>query len=248
MHSKSLKLIGAKGLGKKVFKEKKVYNGWFGVGLGSSYYSEENLMLYAEWASEYLQSFLFVVADDIERYNLMAFSDLTEVKALKEARQRGDQKFEMAEKIAARFPHQIEVKRWQELTISHEYQIIYNLLESDYDRLPQLKEHIDATLWANIRAKLDILRGQVGEDEFQKKFRTLVKYAIEELASIIYLAEYHIYPIKIGHKGERVYDNIIEKIYNRHYNHVYSKILPKNQRGFVYLQAEKEQKIKKTFE
>lgn len=232
-----LKFLDAEGLGKKVLDKKRVYNGWFGVGVGSSYYSKANLQLYAQWATEYLNSFLFVVADDIERYNLIVFSNLPEKEALEKAREKGDSKFKMITEIADKFPHQIEAKRWQELTINDEYQSIFNLLNTDYDRISQLKEHIDNTLWANIRTKLEMLKKKVGEREFEKKFRMLVEYAIEEISSIIYLAEFHVYPIKVGHRGERVYDNVIDRIYSKHYNHVHSKILPKSQRGNIYLQV-----------
>ena len=101
-----------------------------------------------------------------------------------------------------------------------------------------LKEDVDNTLWANIRAKLENLRKKIGEKQFNEKFRILVNYALEEISSIIYLCEYDSYPIKIGHKGERVYDNIVDRIYSNYYDKLRNKIQIKNKRGNVYLQVE----------
>lgn len=235
---RELKFIAAEGLGKEVLKGNKKYNGWFGIGLTSKYYSKENLTLYAEWAIKYLNSFLFVIADDIERFNLMGFKGLGDKEALDEARRKGNEKYKIVLEIAEKFPHKVEVKRWQEIEMGGEYKKIFNQLVKDYDELPVLKEHIENTLWANIKTKLELLKGKIGNKEFDKRFRILVKYAISEISSVIYLAEYHVYPIKIGHRGERVYDNVIDRIYSKHYNKVHQKILPKCQRGNIYLQVE----------
>lgn len=233
-----INFLDAEGLGKEVIKGNKNYNGWFGVGLTSKYYSKENLTLYAEWSVKHFNSFMFVIADDIERFNLMGFKGLNEKEALEEARKKGNEKYKMVLEAAEKFPHKVEVKRWQEIEISDEYKIIFNQLDKDYDKLPVLREHIDNTLWANIRTKLESLRIKVGDKEFEKRFRQLVKYAISEISSIIYLGGYHIYPVKVGHKGERVYDKIVDRIYSKHYNKVHQKILPKGQRGNIYLQIE----------
>lgn len=228
--------LDAEGLGKEVIKGNKGYNGWFGVGLTSRYYSEENLTLYTGWAVAHLNSFMFLVADDIERFNLMGFEGLSEKDALQEARKKGDEKYKMLLKIAEKFPHKVEVKRWKEIEVSNEYQKIFKQLDRDYEELPILKRHIEGTIWSNIRNKLELLKKEIGGNEFDKRFRQLIKYAISEISAIIYLGEYHIYPIKIGHKGERVYDNIVDRIYSKHYNKVHQKILPKGQRGNIYLQ------------
>ncbi len=232
-----LKFVDAEGLGKEVINGNKSLNAIFGIGLSSKYYSKENLTLYAKWASEHLNSLLFIIADDVQRYNIMGFDGLNKKEALKKARKIGDEKFLMVKKISDKFPHKVEVKRWAEVTSTSEYKKIFSLLEKDYNKIPELKEHIDNTLWANIRFKLEELKNNVGDKEFKKRFRILVKYAIEEISLIIYLAEYNVYPIKIGHNGERVYDNIVDRIYSKHYNKVHGKILPKNKRGNIYLQV-----------
>lgn len=233
-----LRFLGVEGLGNEVIKGNKTYNGWFGVGVGSKYYSKENLELYAGWAAKYFNSFLFVIADDIEKYNLMAFEDKSEKEALEVARKKGNEKYNELMKIAEKFPHKIQVKRWKELSINDEYNRIFRLLDKDYDSIVQIREHLDNTLWSNIKQKLETLKEEIGENEFKKRFRILVKYAIEEIASIIFLTEFHVFQIKIGHKGERVYDNIVDRIYSKHYNKVHDNILPKNQRGNIYLQVE----------
>ncbi len=235
---KKLKFIDAEGMGKKVIDGDFSLNGFFGIGLSSKYYSQENLNLYAKWASQHFNSFLFIIADDPERYNIMGFEGLAEEKALNESRKKGNIKYEIVSKIAEKFPHKIEVKRWNEITNNSEYNRILKQLIIDYDRIPILKEHMDKTLWANISPKLIELESNLTPKEFEERFRILVNYTIEEIALIVYLGEYHVYPIKLGHKGERVYDNIVDRIYSKHYNKIHQKILPKKQRGNIYLQVE----------
>src|SRR3989344_2866955 len=235
---KKLKFLDAEGMGKKVIDGDHSLNGFFGIGLSSKYYSQENLTLYAKWASQHFNSFLFVIADDPKGYNIMGFEGLSENKALEEARKKGDEKFEIVSKITEKFPHKIEVKRWNEITNNAEYNRILKQLIIDYDGIPILKEHIDNCLWANIEPKLIDLERDVKHKEFEKRFRVLVNYTIEEIALIVYLGEYHVYPIKLGHKGERVYDNVVDRIYSKHYNKIHQKILPIGQRGNIYLQVE----------
>jgi tRNA-dependent cyclodipeptide synthase len=232
-----LNLIDSEGLGKKVIRGEKNFNGFFGVGLGNIYYSETNLSLYAKWASENLNHFIFIVADDLERYNIEGFEGIDTKEAVKMAKNKGQIKYSIIKKITEKFSN-VEVKKWKEITGNSNYQKILLTITKYYQSDLEFKEDINQSLWANIKYKLDELQKKVDTKEFNNRFRILVNYSLEEISIIIYLTEFLNYQIKIGHKGERVYDNIVDRIYGNNFPRIFKELKLKNRRGNIYLQVE----------
>lgn len=234
---KEFVFLGAKGLGKKALEELEKHKAWFGVGLSSQYYSPENLRHYALWASENLSSLRLVIPDQVEKYNLMVFEELSEEEALAQASVKGDKKQEALESILAD-QEKIEIVRWKDFSSTPEYQRVLKHITKYYESSPEFREQVDDSLWESIGPKLRELRLQTREKEFKEKFRILVNYSLEELAAIFYFSEFQQVGIKLGHEGERVYDNIVNRLQGRTFKDAPEELIPTKDRGSIYFQVQ----------
>lgn len=127
--------------------ESKKFNIWIGISLGNSYFSEENVKKYIEWAVKYTKvDVLVVIADKIQAINYEVLDSKSASRSLKLAQKEGNKKFKEIKSILNLLPNeisgQVNVARWEDINKSkyHDYRL--NVICEEFNKKKEFYDYI----------------------------------------------------------------------------------------------------------
>jgi len=230
--AKGLELIEATGLAKDLLEKNetfKPYSSWMGIGTNEKMYPDEMVKNYIRWSSKRSEKFLLVIADDIQIYNLIPFSNKgwDKMKEVGDFRKLAEERKKMMQIwLGAEGISNVDVRGWMEIIDELRMKnpdfncVDYNNQLFDHTRQhnPDLDQAITKIAPKQIpRLFLKMQKEGKGGEELRFGKFVASLYGQNEIFLTWLLAKYGGYPIKVGHEGERVYDELTADILNGKY-------------------------------
>ena len=173
---------------------------WQGIGISSNPNQKKDplsvhLLAYLMESSDYSDRHVIVVPDSPQVFNYIALNGLSKSKAERIANRKGKRRKKDLERICkANGLSNIDVVRWNETRAGHEE--LFEQVHSLYKRKFEVRDAVLSTV-------PDRLKQRTSEVD------TLAGYALEEIAAILSFSG-----VKLGHEGERKYDELATKIHD----------------------------------
>jgi len=193
----------------------KPYNAWMGIGVSKRTYTDEMVLGYAEWGASHSNHFLIIIADDLGVYNRIPFSrkGWNEVNEKEKFRKEGlKRKAELVNLFQENDLSNVEVLTWSEAVAKlasgeRGDQALYleQLLDHQRQHKHQLHQDMIGIVEQQVPGIIEKMRreGKGGEDQVFGKF-VLSLYVQDEIWMTMALSQFGEYPIKVGHKGEKL--------------------------------------------
>jgi hypothetical protein len=218
-----LKVLESSGLAERAVEEGTlgIKNAWMGIGTNENTYPDEFVMNYLRWASQNVNHFLLVIADDIQAYNRVPFSkdkwdELSKTRKWRELGQK--RKSSLQEKLMQEGIGNVEIKTWHEIYADLEKQFNWEV-EYAGQLVDHVCQHTDIgqRLEEIVRKKIPGFMGRLEKEKIPEEFGIFSAsgYGFEEITLTCLLATNDLYPIKVGHIGEKDYDEITAEIISK---------------------------------
>lgn len=193
---------------------------WMGIGTNEKTYPDTMVLDYAKWISEHSDSGLVVIADELQLYNKIPTSSKSwgKLEEVETVRQIGaERKKRLSELLQQSDVKNVAIIQWRELIdalmaesgdndflINYDSQLFDSLRQDpDFDRLlMNIAEKQAPSMFQRFAAH------PLTKDHMEHvRFATSL-YTQEEIFLTYILSVLQKYPIKVGHAGEQVYDEI----------------------------------------
>ncbi|MFH1752309.1 MAG: tRNA-dependent cyclodipeptide synthase [archaeon] len=203
------------------------FNIWLGISLGNKYLQSKNkIKQYVEWALENTkETVLVLIPGGLEVVNYEVLKGYSREKAVKLAKERGEELFRMVENIKDKFPTNkrelIQVVKWGIIEENIEYLKIKSIVYSEFEINQEFKLKI-----------LDIVKSQLGEraPKEQEKIVKLASYVLDELPILLRGINYQgkLYSL-LPYPGLTLIDELVfDLIENKAFSSLAKKIKPEH--------------------
>jgi len=223
-----IEVVGSLELAEKLLREQGDLKGndtWMGIGVNKKTYPDEMVLDFARWASKSSDNFLLVVADFVQKYNLVAstgnWDNLYEGKKARKMDREGEKRAdEITSLVKGAKLENVQVVGWVDLMKGIEKEneknnlmVNYGFQQFDYRYQHDVKfrEALQGVVKKQIPHVLKDLEAR-GRNP-QMTLDASAMYAMEEIFASWLLVETKKYPIKIGHEGEKLYDEITASLF-----------------------------------
>jgi tRNA-dependent cyclodipeptide synthase len=161
---------------------------FLGVSVYSHFFSRENITEIVQWSQQNFSRLLLLIADEPQRYTLMATKHLSLDEATREADEVGKRRFSSITNWLSRFaPLSVTVSRWKDISTNAEFCAILSCLNEAYENQPELREDIRLQIE---RRNSAVAASRPDRIISAENYGIAAKYVLNELAAMVYLQEH----------------------------------------------------------